>query len=85
MSAEKMESPKAHGDTVRVKEAAAFLGVHENTVRRYEQAGKLQGYRDSNGWRAYLWPDLWACKEKITTLTKSPESDGRAENGRNPE
>jgi MerR family transcriptional regulator, copper efflux regulator len=46
-------------DFVRIKEAAQFLGVHENTLRNWGRAGKIIEYRHPiNGYRLYKRSDL---------------------------
>jgi len=34
-----------------VKEVAEYLNVHELTVRRHLESGKLKGYKVGNRWR----------------------------------
>lgn len=51
---------------LRVREAAAFLGVHPDTLRRWEQTGKLSTYRHPvNRYRLYKKPDLEALLREV--------------------
>jgi excisionase family DNA binding protein len=44
---------------VKVREAAAILGVAPNTVRAWGAAGKLREFRSpANGYRLYMREDL---------------------------
>lgn len=44
---------------VQIKEAAALLGVAQNTLRNWERAGKITVYRHPiNGYRLYKKVDL---------------------------
>ena len=46
-------------DYLKIKAAAAFLGVSVNTLRNGERAGKLATYRHPiNGYRLYKKSDL---------------------------
>ena len=46
-------------DYLKIKAAAAFLGVSVNTLRNWERAGKLATYRHPiNGYRLYKKSDL---------------------------
>jgi DNA (cytosine-5)-methyltransferase 1 len=46
-------------DFVRIKEAAAILGVHQNTLRNWGRAGKIAEYRHPiNGYRLYRKSEL---------------------------
>jgi len=50
-------------DYVRIKEAAAILGVHQNTLRNWGKAGKIAEYRHPiNGYRLYRKSDLEAIR-----------------------
>lgn len=44
---------------VRIKEAAEYLGVHRNTLRNWEAAGKIKVHRHPMNWyRLYKVSDL---------------------------
>ena len=46
-------------DYLKIKAAAAFVGVSVNTLRNWERAGKLATYRHPiNGYRLYKKSDL---------------------------
>ena len=46
-------------DYLRIGEAAAYLGVHTDTLRRWDRAGKLEARRHpANRFRLYLRRDL---------------------------
>lgn len=46
-------------DYLRIKEAAAYLGVSRNTLRQWEKAKKIKAYRwPQNNWRGYKKEDL---------------------------
>lgn len=52
-----------------VKDAAAFLGVSEVTLRRWDRAGKLRAHRHPmNDYRLYARKDL----ERVKRLVESP-------------
>ena len=45
---------------LRIKSAARFLGVTENTLRNWEKNKKIKVYRHPiNGYRLYDHNDLW--------------------------
>jgi DNA-binding transcriptional MerR regulator len=54
-----------------IREASQVVGVHENSLRRYEQRGLIRPKRDINGWRRYQLTDLLALKK---LLNSPPES-----------
>lgn len=43
---------------MRITEAAAYLGVHPDTLRRWEKAGKIRVYRTPGGERRFERADL---------------------------
>ncbi|MDF1552470.1 MAG: helix-turn-helix domain-containing protein [Deferrisomatales bacterium] len=54
-------------DYLKVKEAAEFLGVSENTVRNWSRAGKLPTFRHPvNGYRLYRKEDLSALLQQLS-------------------
>ena len=53
-------------DYLKIKEAAAFLGVSENTLRNWSRMGKIATYRHPvNGYRLYRTCDLEALLASI--------------------
>ncbi len=53
------QAPLARTGFLTVKEAAAFLGVSEATLRRWDRAGKLRARRHPmNQYRLYLRTEL---------------------------
>lgn len=47
------------GDYLKISDAAAYLGVHPDTLRRWDRAGKLKARRHPvNRFRLYLRSDL---------------------------
>ena len=52
------QSQAPEPDFLSVKEAADYIGVSAQTLRRWDEAGKLQPVRASNGYRYYRRPDL---------------------------
>ncbi|MDF1554393.1 MAG: helix-turn-helix domain-containing protein [Deferrisomatales bacterium] len=53
-------------DYLKVKEAAGFLGVSENTVRNWSRAGKIPTLRHPvNGYRLYRREDLAALLREL--------------------
>ena len=57
-------------DYLSVKEAAEFLGVSKDTVRRWDRKGKLKAYRHPmNRYRLYKKEDL----QKILDSIKQPK------------
>jgi putative resolvase len=51
-----------------VGDAAALLGVHTDTLRRWEKVGRLTGYRTPGGHRRYAVDEL----ESILTEPADP-------------
>ncbi len=50
--------PKLH-EYLRIKEAAEYLGVHQNTLRNWEAAGKIKVHRHPmNRYRLFKVSDL---------------------------
>jgi putative resolvase len=45
-------------DRLRIAEAAKYLGVHPDTLRRWERAGKIRAYRTPGGERRFDIVDL---------------------------
>jgi len=61
----KREKPNADS-LITVKEAAAFLGINPETLRRWDNAGKLKTHRHPmNNYRLYRLSDLKRLKKRI--------------------
>ncbi len=61
-------------DYLKIKDAAAFLGVSVNTLRNWERAGKLATYRHPiNGFRLYKKTDLEALLAAIERSDQRPK------------
>lgn len=43
---------------ITVSHAAKLLGVHPNTVRRWEKQGKIQASRTLGGWRLFTFAEI---------------------------
>lgn len=54
-----LSEPEADVDTGR---AALLLGVHPNTIRRWDKTGKLRSWRTPGGFRRFAMADLRALK-----------------------
>lgn len=53
-------------DYLKIKEAAALLGVAPNTLRNWERAGKFKSFRHPiNGYRLYKRTDLEAVLRSV--------------------
>lgn len=53
-------------DYLKVKEAAEFLGVSQNTIRNWSEKGRLPTTRHPiNGYRLYKREDLRALLEEL--------------------
>ena len=50
---------------MQVRQAARALGVHENTVRRWEERGLLQAVRLPSGVRRFRAEDVEAMREQM--------------------
>lgn len=60
---------KKMNEYLRIKEAAKFVGVTENTLRNWEQKQKVKVYRNpQNDYRLYEKEDL----EQLLTEIKQP-------------
>lgn len=60
---------------VRIKEAAEFLGVSQNTLRNWGRTGKIIEHRDPiNGYRLYRRTDLDAVLREIEQSVRRQES-----------
>jgi excisionase family DNA binding protein len=52
-------------DLMQVREAARALGVHENTVRRWEERGLVTAVRLPSGVRRFRREDIEALREQM--------------------
>jgi MerR family copper efflux transcriptional regulator len=60
-------------DYVQIKEAAAMLGVAENTLRNWERNGKIRVYRHPiNNYRLYRRDDIAALLAAIRPAIEPP-------------
>jgi excisionase family DNA binding protein len=60
---------------LRVKEAAALLGVSPNTVRAWGAAGKIPEYRHpANRYRMYKRDDLERLNQAVERSVHQPEA-----------
>ena len=55
---------------VRIRKAANNVGLHESTLRRYEQEGLVSPLRDSGGGRLYTPEHLNRIREIALERTK---------------
>lgn len=57
-------------DYLRISEAAEYLGVSPNTLRNWENAGKVVAVRHPvNGYRLFKRADLDALLKKVAQVT----------------
>ena len=62
-------------DYLSVKDAAEYLGVSKDTLRRWDRKGKLKAYRHPlNKYRLYRKEDL----QKLLAEIKRPETEGES-------
>lgn len=55
-------------DYLRIGQAAVLIGVHPDSLRRWERIGKLKAYRHPiNRYRLYLRDDLEAFLKEVET------------------
>lgn len=50
---------------MQVRQAAQALGVHENTIRRWEERGLLRAVRLPSGVRRFRAEDIEALRERM--------------------
>ena len=66
-----MPSGEKLGPWLKLSEAADYLGVSPNTLRNWENAGKIVAYRHPvNGYRLFLRKDLDALLKQLTQPTR---------------
>jgi excisionase family DNA binding protein len=56
---------------MQVRQAAEQLGIHENTLRRWEQAGWVNAVRLPSGVRRFRQEDIERLREQIYGGSKS--------------
>lgn len=69
---------------MQVREAARELGFHENTLRRYEEAGLIRAVRLPSGVRRFRPEDVAALQremydERAARARVSPREDAKSE------
>jgi len=70
----KKDQIKSFSDFMTVKEAAEFLGISNETLRRWDKKGKLKAYRHPvNRYRLYKKQDL----ENLLKQVKQPKGGDR--------
>jgi len=52
-------------ELIQVRQAARTLGVHENTIRRWEERGLLRAVRLPSGVRRFRAEDIEAVRESM--------------------
>ncbi|MEE9096476.1 TOBE domain-containing protein [Pseudarthrobacter phenanthrenivorans] len=67
---------------IRVSEAARFLGVSDDTVRRWTEHGTLTPLRDPSGRLAVDGLELAAHAQKLAQLPDDPKSGGSSARNR---
>jgi excisionase family DNA binding protein len=66
-------------DYVQIKEAAALLGVAENTLRNWERSGKIRVYRHPiNNYRLYKRADITALLAAIEGSSEKPAHESES-------
>ena len=60
-------------DYLRISEAAEYLGVSPNTLRNWENAGKVVAVRHPvNGYRLFRRKDLDALLQQVEDISREP-------------
>jgi MerR family transcriptional regulator, copper efflux regulator len=60
-------------DYLRISEAAEYLGVSPNTLRNWENAGKVVAVRHPvNGYRLFQRKDLDALLQQVEEISREP-------------
>jgi excisionase family DNA binding protein len=63
---------------IKIAEAAEILGVSQNTLRNWVEAGKLPAFRNpANGYRLFLRSDLDRFLRKIAKPIRPPRRKPR--------
>lgn len=69
-------------DYLKIKDAAALVGVSPSTLRNWEAQGKLKAHRNPhNGYRLYRREALESLLLEISSLTADNSSTSRGDNG----
>lgn len=68
--------------TIRISEAARFLGVSDDTVRRWTENGTLSPVRDNSGRRAVDGLELALHAKKLAQLPDDPAKGGSSARNR---
>jgi MerR family copper efflux transcriptional regulator len=71
----KSESPEVNklSDYLRISEAAEYLGVSPNTLRNWQNAGKIAAHRHPvNGYRLFIREELDALLEPLHAAAREP-------------
>lgn len=64
-------------DFMRISEAAEYLGVSPNTLRNWENAGKIAAHRHPvNGYRLFKKEDLDALLIQLQEARREPPKQG---------
>lgn len=64
-------------DFLRISEAAEYLGVSPNTLRNWENAGKIAAHRHPvNGYRLFRKEDLDALLTQLQDGRREPPKQG---------
>ena len=65
-------------DYLKIKDAAALVGVSPSTLRNWEKQGKLKAHRNPhNGYRLYRCEDLELLLEEIGNSARGDSSKER--------
>ncbi|MGZ5474584.1 MAG: MerR family DNA-binding transcriptional regulator [Thermoanaerobaculia bacterium] len=63
-------------ELLQVRQAAQMLGVHENTLRRWEQKGLLHAVRLPSGVRRFDAAEVAAMRTEMYRGMPAPATDG---------
>jgi len=63
-------------DYLKIKDAAALVGVSPSTLRNWEKLGKLKAHRNPhNSYRLYKQQDLEALLRQISSSAESKDNE----------
>ena len=54
-----------NNETIYRKRAAKVIGVHKDTLIKWENRGLVEPVRDYNGWRRYKLEDVLRLREMV--------------------